>query len=125
MTYLRSYVRKMLQSHPYGDEFKSICELSNVGGSSHNYRDEPVGNKVIEILLFLFLFGEYNTRSRRRSQWKYDATEEALAKTSILLNKLDSSDDSNWLVTYMAEEGARNCEEVKKKFEEYLESCKG
>ena len=109
----------------YGDEFKSIRELSNMDGYPRNYRDEQVENKVIAILLDFLLSGEYNFRLRSRSQRKYDATEEAVAKTSILLKKLDSSDDSNWLVTYMAEEGVRNCEEVKKMFEEYLESCKG
>ena len=125
MTYVRSYIKKMLQRHPYGDEFKSIRGLCDLEGSPHNYRVEPVENKVMAILLNLLLFGEYNNRNHRRSQRKYDATEEALAKTSILLKKLDSSDDSKWLVTYMAEEGVRNCEEVKKMFEEYLESCKG
>ena len=130
MTYLRSYVNTMLKNHTYGDEFRSIRDLSNVEGSPYNYRDESVSLKIlgfsINILLSLIGFGPgvFGGRSHHRSQRKYDATEEALAKTSKLIKQLDSSNDSQWLATYMVEEGIRNCEKTKEMFEKYIESCK-
>ena len=108
----------MLKKHTYGDEFRSIRNLSNVEGSPYNYRDESVSLKIlgfsINILLSLIGFGPgvSGGSSYHRSQRKYDATEEALAKTSKLIKQLDSSNDSQWLATYMVEEGIRNCEKT-------------
>ena len=57
-----------------------------------------------------------------------DFTMMILASTShenatLLIKNLDKSENSQWLATYMVDEGARDCEKVIKIFKNFLLDC--
>ena len=143
MTYLRSYVNKMLENHPHGDTFKKIRELA---GHVEDYeppipepevdeqtRKQRVSNSVLQILLSMIGlavlsalsedgFGRRNANRRvKLHQPKY--YEQLNQKLSGLMDVLDCSKESKWLATYMIDEGASACPLAVSAFEEYLEKC--
>ena len=143
MTYLRSYVNKMLENHPYGDTFKKIRELA---GHVEDYeppipepevdeqtRKQRTANSVLQILLSMIGlavlsalseegFGRRNANRRvKLHQPKY--YEQLNQKLSGLMDVLDCSKESKWLATYMIDEGASGCPLAVSAFEKYLEKC--
>ena len=126
MTYLNSYVKKMLKEHPHGEEFKTIKNLCNTSGTPYNYREDSIGDRTIAgILGFVILLatGTVELKGRARSQRKYDANEKAAEKTLELIKILDKSENSQWLATYMVDEGAGDCEKVIEMFKNFLLDC--
>ena len=126
MSYLNSYVKKMLEEHPHGEEFKSISNLCNTTGTPYNYRDDSLGDTTLSVILgfvFLLATGTAGGKGRTRSQRKYDANEKAAGKTLELIKILDKSENSQWLATYMVDEGAGDCEKVIEMFKNFLLDC--
>jgi len=124
MAYLNSYVKKMLEEHPHGEEFKSISNLCNTSGTPYNYREESLSKSIAANILSLLLSGTMGMGPRdRQRQSKHDANEKAAEKTLELIKNLDKSENSQWLATYMVDEGARDCEKVIKIFKNFLLDC--
>ena len=127
MTYLNSYVKKMLEEHPHGEEFKSIRNLCSTSGTPYNYREDAPGETIADIILSLLISGAMGgvpiSPKREKSQRKYDANAKASEKTFELIKILDKSDDSQWLATYMVDEGAGDCEKVIEMFKDFLSDC--
>ena len=143
MTYLRSYVNKMLEKHPHGDTFKKIRELARHVEDYEPSIPEPevdeqtrkqrTSNSVLQILLSMLGlvvlsalsedgFGRRNANRRvKLHQPKY--YEQLNQKLSELMDVLDCSKESKWLATYMIDEGASGCPLAVSAFEKYLEKC--
>ena len=124
MAYLNSYVKKMLEEHPHGEEFKSISNLCNTSGTPYNYREESLSKSIAANILSLLISGTMGMGPmERKSQRKHDANEKAAGKTMELIKILDKSENSQWLATYMIDEGARDCEKVIMIFKNFLLDC--
>ena len=143
MTYLRSYVNKMLEKHPHGDTFKKIRELARHVEDyeppipepevDEQTRKQRTSNSVLQILLSMLGlvvlsalsedgFGRRNANRRvKLHQPKY--YEQLNQKLSELMDVLDCSKESKWLATYMIDEGASGCPLAVSAFEKYLEKC--
>ena len=74
---------------------------------------------IISTIVTLLIDGEEH-RSRGNDR-KYFAP--LRQKMSELMDVLDYSKDSIWLVTYMVEEGVSGCPYAVSVFEDYLEKC--
>ena len=143
MTYLRAYVNKMLENHPYGDTFKKIRELARHVEDyeppipepevDEQTRKQRISNSVLQILLSMLGlvvlsalsddgFGRRNANKRvKLHQPKY--YEQLNQKLSELMDVLDCSKESKWLATYMIDEGASGCPLAVRAFEEHLKKC--
>lgn len=141
MTYLRSYVNKMLENHPYGDTFKEIRNLARhvedyVPPIPHPEEEEQTKEQrilysILKIILGIISLalitglseggvGRRNA-NRRGNLPKYQ--EQLNQKLIELMDVLNCSKDSIWLATYMVEEGASGCPLAVSSFEEYLRRC--
>ena len=121
MTYLRSYVNKMLENHPHGDTFKQIRDLAPCVEAyvppipdpeeEEQTRAQKILYSILKFILRMielsFVSGlsggsvRIKSRSdiRRENLPKY--YEELNQKSSELMDILDSSKNSIWLETYM------------------------
>ena len=132
MAYLRPYVNNMLKNHPHGDKFKEVRRLAYRVGTYIPPIPDPeeekqtkeqnlflIGMIIISTIVTLLIDGEEH-RSRGNDR-KYFAP--LRQKMSELMDVLDYSKDSIWLVTYMVEEGVSGCPYAVSVFEDYLEKC--
>ena len=132
MAYLRPYVNNMLKNHPHGDKFKEVRRLAYRVGTYIPPIPDPeeeeqtkeqnlflIGMIIISTIVTLLIDGEEH-RSRGNDR-KYFAP--LRQKMSELMDVLDYSNDSIWLVTYMVEEGVSGCPYAVSVFEDYLEKC--
>ena len=130
MAYLRPYVNNMLKNHPHGDKFKEVRRLAYRVGTYIPPIPDPeeeeqtkeqnlflIGMIIISTIVTLLIDGEEH-RSRGNDR-KYFAP--LRQKMSELMDVLDYSKDSIWLVTYMVEEGVSGCPYAVSVFEDYLE----
>ena len=132
----------MLRDHPQGEKFKEIRELADRVGI---YLPEAITNPegklsyeapqkellkgfaLVSLLIggiFLLAFSG-NTRTRGRGRRTNDPKyfDPLKQKLSELIDALDRSKDSIWLVTYMVDEGVSGCPYAVSVFEKYLENC--
>ena len=129
MTYLRSYVNKMLENHPHGDTFKQIRDLAPCVEAyvppipDPEEEEQTRAQKILySILKFILRIIELSFLSslsggsvmiksrsdiRRENLPKY--YEQLNQKLTELMDVLDCSRDSLWLATYMVEEGVTVC----------------
>ena len=132
MAYLRPYVNNMLQNHPHGDKFKEVRRLAYRVGTYIPPISDPeeeeqtkeqnlflIGMIIISTILTLLIDGEEH-RSRGKDRKYFEPLRQ---KMSELMDVLDYSKDSIWLVTYMVEEGVSGCPYAVSVFEDYLEKC--
>ena len=66
------------------------------------------------------LAGDARVQERRNDPKYFESLRQ---KMSELMDVLDYSKDSIWLVTYMVEEGVSGCPYAVSVFEDYLEKC--
>ena len=132
MAYLRPYVNNMLKNHPHGDKFKEVRRLAYRVGTYIPPIPDPeeeeqtkeqnlflIGMIIISTIVTLLIDGEEH-RSRGNDRKYFEPLRQ---KMSELMDVLDYSKDSIWLVTYMVEEGVSGCPYAVSVFEDYLEKC--
>ena len=132
MAYLRPYVNNMLKNHPHGDKFKEVRRLAYRVGTYIPPIPDPeeeeqtkeqnlflIGMIIISTIVSLLIDGEEH-RSRGKDRKHFEPLKQ---KMSELMDVLDYSKDSIWLVTYMVEEGVSGCPYAVSVFEDYLEKC--
>ena len=128
MNYLNSYVKEMLNKHPYGDEFKLIrglcsqvisIESSGPGTRTRTYNPFSYVLKHVRS----GLNGEvYDDRQKAEHENRVKAARyDAIQKTLELVKKLGEDENSRWLAEYMVE-GVSSIPEVKEIFKNYLKS---
>ena len=133
MTYSRPYVNNMLKNHPHGDKFEEIRHLAYWVGTYLPPIPDPEEEeqtraqkilyfilRIIVLIVLTFLAGGYRFKERRNNPKYFEPLKQ---KMSELMDVLDYSKDSIWLVTYMIEEGVSDCPYAVSVFEEYLEKC--
>ena len=87
----------------YGDDFFPEMNIS-VGGDN------------------VFLGGDrYRGATRHTRDKDFKSLKD---KLTALIEALDNSEDSQWLATYMIEEGASRCDLALEMFKDYLKWCK-
>ena len=131
MTYLRSYVNKMLKNHPHGEMFKDIRFLARYIQDYEPPTPDPDEEEqtnaqkilytTLNITLTILSGGPSRSATKRKNFPKY--YDELKQKLSELMDVLDCSEDSIWLATYMIEEGVPVCPYAVSAFENYLEQC--
>ena len=151
MGYLRPYLNEMLEKHPQGREFERVRFLARHIGSYRPDKDvvpkeeadpkeTPIG-KILPLLPligvisgfgsydagggFRLSFGGFGDRYGGITRHTRDKDFKSLKdKLTALIEVLDKSDDSQWLATYMIEEGASRCDLALEMFKDYLKWCK-
>ena len=129
MNYLNSYVKDMLNKHPYGDEFKLIrglcsevisIESSGPGTRTRTYNPFSYVLKHVRSGLNGEVYDDQQKadHENRIKVARYDA----IQKTLELVKKLGEDENSRWLAEYMVE-GVSSIPEVKEIFKNYLKSC--
>ena len=131
MTYLRSYVNKMLKNHPQGETFKDIRFLARYvqdyeppipdPDEEEQTNAQKILYTTLKIMLSILGGGPSRSDIKRKNFSRY--YEELKQKMSELMDVLDCSEDSIWLATYMIEEGVPVCPYAVSAFENYLEQC--
>ena len=120
----------MLKNHPHGDKFKEVRRLAYRVGTYIPPIPDPeeeeqtkeqnlflIGMIIISTIVSLLIDGEEH-RSRGKDRKHFEPLKQ---KMSELMDVLDYSKDSIWLVTYMVEEGVSGCPYAVSVFEDYLE----
>ena len=138
MAYLRPYVNNMLKNHLHGDKFKEVRRLAYRVGTYIPPSPDPeegertreqnlylIGMIIIGIIVKALFSSDEPQLNRRNGKWGNDRKyfEPLRQKMSELMDVLDYSKDSIWLVTYMVEEGVSGCPYAVSVFEDYLEKC--
>ena len=132
MGYLRPYLNKMLEKHPQGREFEEVRFLARHIGSYRPDKDvvpieeadpkeTPIG-KIIGTISYAFSLGDNDTYENSNARDKdFKSLKD---KLTTLIEAVDKSEDSQWLATYMIEEGASRCDLALEMFKDYLKWCK-
>ena len=133
MGYLRPYLNEMLEKHPQGREFEEVRFLARHIGSYRPDKDvvpieeadpkeTPIG-KIIGFIFDYFDLGDnrYGGYTRHTRDKDFKSLKD---KLTTLIEALDKSEDSQWLATYMIEEGASRCDLALEMFKDYLKWCK-
>ena len=132
MGYLRTYVNEMLEKHPQGREFKEVRFLARqirsyrpdkdvVPIEEADPKETPIG-KIIGTISYAFSLGDNDTYKNSNARDKdFKSLKD---KLTALIEALDKSEDSQWLATYMIEEGASRCDLALEMFKDYLKWCK-
>ena len=132
MGYLRPYLNEMLEKHPQGREFEEVRFLARHIGSYRPDKDvvpkeeadpkeTPIG-KIIGTISYAFSLGDNDTYKNSNARDKdFKSLKD---KLTALIEALDKSEDSQWLATYMIEEGASRCDLALEMFKDYLKWCK-
>ena len=132
MGYLRPYLNEMLEKHPQGREFERVRFLARHIGSYRADKDvvpieeadpkeTPIG-KIIGTISYAFSLGDNDTYKNSNARDKdFKSLKD---KLTALIEALDKSEDSQWLATYMIEEGASRCDLALEMFKDYLKWCK-
>lgn len=128
MTYSRPYVNNMLKNHPHGDTFREIRGLARSIKACVPPVPDPDETRAQKILYgtlnVLFALAQGGPSRREIKEQNFPKCYEQLnQKLSELMDVLDCSKDSIWLVTYMVEEGVAVCPLAVSAFEKYLEKC--
>ena len=141
MGYLRAYLNEMLEKHPQGREFEEVRFLARHIGSYRPDKDvvpkeeadpkeTPIG-KIIGAISYYFIgaisyyFGLGDNDTYGKNSNARDKDFKSLKdKLTALIEALDKSEDSQWLATYMIEEGASRCDLALEMFKDYLKWCK-
>ena len=152
MGYLRPYLNEMLEKHPQGREFEEVRFLARHIGSYRPDKDvvpkeeadpkeTPIG-KILPQIGFMLGLGKfdagggfrlslggigdrYAANDGRSTRHSPDKDFKSLKdKLTALIEALDKSEDSQWLATYMIEEGASRCDLALEMFGDYLNWCK-
>ena len=152
MGYLRPYLNEMLEKHPQGREFEEVRFLARHIGSYRPDKDvvpkeeadpkeTPIG-KILPLIGVISGFGSYNAgegfrlsfgglgdryRNNRGGATRHSPDKDFKSlkdKLTALIEALDKSEDSQWLATYMIEEGASRCDLALEMFKDYLKWCK-
>ena len=158
MAYVRPYVNQMLNKHPLGKEFRIIRELilhyeegpkailaslnnpidyqgPYKGTYQGSYRNFYV-NKLLRIIFSFFSPRGRHNRSRGEIYKTSQCAEEAAKRAKIVLQYLDQSKESQWIITYMLEDPLRRAPVISSTlsdenfyrpvinmFEDYLKEC--
>ena len=132
MGYLRPYLNEMLEKHPQGREFKEVRFLARqirsyrpdkdvVPIEEADPKETPIG-KIIGTISYAFSLGDNDTYKNSNARDKdFKSLKD---KLTALIEALDKSEDSQWLATYMIEEGASRCDLALEMFKDYLKWCK-
>ena len=132
MGYLRAYLNEMLEKHPQGREFEEVRFLARqirsyrpdkdvVPIEEADPKETPIG-KIIGTISYAFSLGDNDTYKNSNARDKdFKSLKD---KLTALIEVLDKSEDSQWLATYMIEEGASRCDLVLEMFKDYLKWCK-
>ena len=132
MGYLRTYVNEMLEKHPQGREFEEVRFLARqirsyrpdkdvVPIEEADPKETPIG-KIIGTISYAFSLGDNDTYENSNARDKdFKSLKD---KLTALIEALDKSEDSQWLATYMIEEGASRCDLALEMFKDYLKWCK-
>mgnify|MGYP001298370950 FL=1 len=132
MGYLRAYLNEMLEKHPQGREFKEVRFLARqirsyrpdkdvVPIEEADPKETPIG-KIIGTISYAFSLGDNDTYKNSNARDKdFKSLKD---KLTALIEALDKSEDSQWLATYMIEEGASRCDLALEMFKDYLKWCK-
>ena len=152
MGYLRPYLNEMLEKHPQGREFEEVRFLARHIGSYRPDKDvvpkeeadpkeTPIG-KILPLIGVISGIGSYDAgggfrlsfgglgdryRNNRGGATRHSPDEDFKSlkdKLIALIEALDKSEDSQWLATYMIEEGASRCDLALEMFKDYLKWCK-
>ena len=132
MGYLRAYLNEMLEKHPQGREFEEVRFLARqirsyrpdkdvVPIEEADPKETPIG-KIIGTISYAFSLGDNDTYENSNARDKdFKSLKD---KLTALIEALDKSEDSQWLATYMIEEGASRCDLALEMFKDYLKWCK-
>ena len=132
MGYLRVYLNEMLEKHPQGREFEEVRFLARqirsyrpdkdvVPIEEADPKETPIG-KIIGTISYAFSLGDNDTYKNSNARDKdFKSLKD---KLTALIEALDKSEDSQWLATYMIEEGASRCDLALEMFKDYLKWCK-
>ena len=132
MGYLRAYLNEMLEKHPQGREFEEVRFLARqirsyrpdkdvVPNEEADPKETPIG-KIIGTISYAFSLGDNDTYKNSNARDKdFKSLKD---KLTALIEALDKSEDSQWLATYMIEEGASRCDLALEMFKDYLKWCK-
>ena len=132
MGYLRAYLNEMLEKHPQGREFEEVRFLARqirsyrpdkdvVPIEEADPKETPIG-KIIGTISYAFSLGDNDTYKNSNARDKdFKSLKD---KLTALIEALDKSEDSQWLATYMIEEGASRCDLALEMFKDYLKWCK-
>ena len=132
MGYLRAYLNEMLEKHPQGREFEEVRFLARqirsyrpdkdvVPIEEADPKETPIG-KIIGTISYAFSLGDNDTYENSNARDKdFKSLKD---KLTALIEALDKSEDSQWLATYMIEEGASRCDLALEMFKDYLNWCK-
>ena len=132
MGYIRAYLNEMLEKHPQGREFKEVRFLARqirsyrpdkdvVPIEEADPKETPIG-KIIGTISYAFSLGDNDTYKNSNARDKdFKSLKD---KLTALIEALDKSEDSQWLATYMIEEGASRCDLALEMFKDYLKWCK-
>ena len=132
MGYLRPYLNEMLEKHPQGREFEEVRFLARqirsyrpdkdvVPIEEADPKETPIG-KIIGTISYAFSLGDNDTYKNSNARDKdFKSLKD---KLTALIEALDKSEDSQWLATYMIEEGASRCDLALEMFKDYLKWCK-
>mgnify|MGYP001353976177 FL=1 len=113
MGYLRAYLNEMLEKHPQGREFEEVRFLARqirsyrpdkdvVPIEEADPKETPIG-KIIGTISYAFSLGDNDTYKNSNARDKdFKSLKD---KLTALIEALDKSEDSQWLATYMIEEG--------------------
>ena len=141
MGYLRAYLNEMLEKHPQGREFEEVRFLARqirsyrpdkdvVPKEEADPKETPIG-KIIGAISYYFIgaisyyFGLGDNDTYGKNSNARDKDFKSLKdKLTALIEALDKSEDSQWLATYMIEEGASRCDLALEMFKDYLKWCK-
>ena len=151
MVYLRPYLNEMLEKYPQGREFEEVRFLTRHIGSYRPDKDvvpkeeadpkeTPIG-KILPLIGVISGFGSYNAgggfrlsfgglgdryRNNRGGATRHSPDKDfnSLKLLTALIEALDKSEYSQWLATYMIEEGASRCDLALEMFNDYLKWCK-
>ena len=132
MGYLRAYLNEMLEKHPQGREFEEVRFLARqirsyrpdkdvVPIEEADPKETPIG-KIIGTISYAFSLGDNDTYKNSNARDKdFKSLKD---KLTALIEALDKSEDSQWLATYMIEEGASRCDLALEMVKDYLKWCK-
>ena len=132
MGYLCAYLNEMLEKHPQGREFEEVRFLARqirsyrpdkdvVPIEEADPKETPIG-KIIGTISYAFSLGDNDTYKNSNARDKdFKSLKD---KLTALIEALDKSEDSQWLATYMIEEGASRCDLALEMFKDYLKWCK-
>ena len=134
--------------HPQGREFERVRFLARHIGSYRPDKDvvpkeeadpkEALIGKILSYIGLMSGFGSWDAggefrfdsfglgdRYGRYTRHSPDKDFKSLKdKLTALIEALDKSEDSQWLATYMIEEGASRCDLALEMFKDYLKWCK-